>query len=103
TFASFGLLAPRRTRMRYRHGDGVPALGCSAGLAFELQQPVRAALLIGVKQLANVAAHALGDDDFALADRAPFAGVFAELTSAALGPALYPEHGQRRQQTERGA
>ena len=58
-------------------------------------EPVRALLLIEVEPLAVVAAHALALDDLRPADRAPLAGLLADLAGVALGPALDPEH--RRQ------
>src|SRR6185503_12187005 len=75
-----------------------------AGLALQLEQPVWAALLVVVEDLAVVAAHALGLDDLALADRAPFAGLLAQRALAALRPALDLEHGgDARHETERRA
>lgn len=56
-----------------------------------------------VQNFAFVAAHALRHDDFALTNRAPFAGIFAERASAALRPPLNLEHGKSRNETERRA
>src|SRR5688500_9897637 len=64
---------------------------------------MRAPRLVVVENLAIVAAHALGEDDLALADRAPFASLLAECALTALGPTPHLEHGQRREQAERGA
>src|SRR5690606_8963191 len=64
--------------------------------ALRLQQPVRAARLVGVEPLAVVAAHALRQHDLPLPDRAPLARLLAERALAARGPALDLEHGQRR-------
>src|SRR3970040_187949 len=64
---------------------------------------MRASLSVVVEDLAIVAAHAFGHDDLALADRAPLAGFLAQRALTALRPALDLEHGERRDQPERGA
>src|SRR5262245_60026358 len=72
-----------------------------AGLALQLEQPMRATLLVVVEDLAVVAPHALGLQDLPLADRAPFAGLLAKRALAALGPALDRQHRRRlRNQAE---
>src|ERR1044072_4364289 len=84
--------------------------GCSAGRvlgkrranpALGLEQPVRAALLVVVEDLAVVAAHAFGEHDLALADRPPLAGLLAKPALAAFRPALDLEHGGQRYEPER--
>src|SRR5262245_28035107 len=75
-----------------------------AGLAFQLEQPVRAALLVVVEDLAVVAARALGLQNLPLADRAPLALLLAERALAALGPAFDRQHRRRlRNEAERRA
>src|SRR5690242_18254775 len=59
-----------------------------AGFPLQLEQPMRAALLVVVEDLAVVAAHALGLQDLPLTDRAPLAGLLAQSALAALGPAF---------------
>src|SRR5262245_41494313 len=98
--ASERLLSPR-THSVIRPSDGPLLRG--ARLAFGFEQPVRAALLVGVEDLAVVAAHALREHDLALADRAPLALFLAELALAALGPALDLEDREQRDEPERGA
>src|SRR5690606_26928445 len=79
------------------------ALELRVPAACRIEQPVRAARLVRVEILAIVAANALRHDDLAVADRAPFARVLADLALRALGPALDPENRKQRQQPERGA
>src|SRR5262245_4086951 len=75
-----------------------------AGLALQLEQPVWAALLVVVEDLAVVAAHALGFQDLPLADGAPLAGLLAERALAALGPTFDgPEGRHLRDETQRRA
>src|SRR5690606_11202415 len=82
---------------------GPRPLELRAAPAFRVEQPMRAAVAVVVELLAVVAAHALGDDDLAVANRAPFTRVLAHLALAAFGPSFDSEGRQRRQQTERRA
>ena len=64
---------------------------------------MRALLLVEVEPLAVVAAHALARDDLRAANRAPLAGLLADLAGLAFRPALDPEHGQVRDDAEHRA
>src|SRR5262245_20622942 len=62
---------------------------------------MRALLLIEVKSLAVVAADALALHDLRPANRAPLAGLLADLARSALAPSLDAEDGERRQDAQR--
>src|SRR5690606_34349315 len=85
-----------------RDARGVDAVLVAAP-ALRIEQPMRAARPVAVEILAVIAAHAFGDDDLAVPDRAPLARVLAHLALTALRPPLDAERGQHRQQPERGA
>ena len=67
------------------------------------EYPVRALLLVHVEPLAVVTPHAFGHDDLRPLDRAPLAGLLAELAAVAFRPALDAEDRQLREQPQRGA
>src|SRR5207253_10200609 len=86
--------------------QSLPGLRRVAGEHFALladDDPVRALLLVHVEALAVVAAHAFRRDDLRSANRAPLAGLLANLARLTFRPALDAEHGQVRQQTEKRA
>src|SRR5690606_10326425 len=67
---------------------GIHRLDFRAAPALRVEQPMGGARAVVVKVLAVVAAHAFGDDDLAVPDRAPLARVLAHLALAALRPAF---------------
>src|SRR5690242_162147 len=84
-------------------GDFRPGGPCSEVRLTPDDDPVRALLLVPIEPLAVVAADALGLDDLRTVDRAPVAGLLAQLARVALGPSLYAEDRHLREQAERRA